>query len=76
MRPGDLVEAFRLQVETAISQLQNTAESALTETRFIGRKQIPTTVHGLLFHAAEHCQRHIGQLLVTARVLQAGITGK
>ncbi len=76
VRPGDLVEAFRLQVETAISQLQNTAESALTETRFIGRKQIPTTVHGLLFHAAEHCQRHIGQLLVTARVLQAGITGK
>lgn len=71
--PGDLSDAFRRQVERAISQLKKTAESTLTETRFIGRKQIPTTVQGLLFHAAEHCQRHIGQLLVTARVLRAGI---
>ena len=25
---------------------------------------------GLLFHAAEHSMRHVGQLLVTARVLR------
>ncbi|HEX8038250.1 MAG TPA: DinB family protein [Chryseosolibacter sp.] len=73
IQPGHLVDAFRAQVETAISQLKKTSESTLTETRFIGRKQIPTTVQGLLFHAAEHCQRHMGQLLVTARILQARI---
>jgi uncharacterized damage-inducible protein DinB len=63
--PADLVKAFRKQVEEAIEQLKNTAESSLTDGRLLGRKQIPTTVGGLLFHSAEHCMRHIGQLLVT-----------
>ena len=70
----DLIREFDSQVERAIDQLQQTAESSLLEPRALGRKKIPTTVLGLLFHAAEHCQRHAGQLLVTARVLQAGIT--
>lgn len=42
---------------------------ALTEHRGVGRKQVPSTVLGLLFHAAEHTMRHTGQLLVTARIL-------
>jgi uncharacterized damage-inducible protein DinB len=70
----DLIREFDSQVERAINQLRETAESSLLEPRALGRKKIPTTVLGLLFHAAEHCQRHAGQLLVTARVLQAGIT--
>jgi uncharacterized damage-inducible protein DinB len=68
--PG-LVQALSQQVEQAVVQLKNTAESTLTDPRSIGRKQIPTTVAGLLFHAAEHAQRHIGQLLVTARIVQS-----
>ena len=72
VEPARLVHAFDQQVEKALEQLKNTPESILTEARTIGRKQIPTTVSGLLFHAAEHVQRHIGQLLVTARLLQAG----
>jgi uncharacterized damage-inducible protein DinB len=36
----------------------------------VGRKQTPSTVVGLLFHAAEHTMRHTGQLLVTVRVLK------
>lgn len=66
----DLVEAFRVQVQIAIDQLKNTNESSLLEQRTIGRRQIPTTVLGLLFHAAEHTQRHVGQLLVTTRIQQ------
>lgn len=41
----------------------------LTQIRFVGRAQIPSTQIGLLFHAAEHAQRHLGQLIVTARIL-------
>jgi uncharacterized damage-inducible protein DinB len=67
-----LVDSLRIQVEKAIAQLKATDEATLTDARAIGRKQIPTTVHGLLFHAAEHSQRHVGQLLVTVRVLRAG----
>jgi uncharacterized damage-inducible protein DinB len=70
-QPDVLVSAFRKQVEQAILQLTKTDEATLTDPRTLGRKQIPTTVIGLLFHTAEHCQRHTGQLLVTARVLQA-----
>jgi hypothetical protein len=45
-----------------------TAEASLTEGREVGRGRLPSTVLGLLVHAAEHTQRHVGQLLVTARV--------
>jgi uncharacterized damage-inducible protein DinB len=66
-----LVDNFRNQVATAIDQLKATDVHTLTEKRGVGRKQIPSTVIGLLFHAAEHCQRHVGQLIVTARLLKA-----
>jgi uncharacterized damage-inducible protein DinB len=63
-----LVQALRRQVERAVAQLRATDENTLMDRRTIGRKQIPTTVLGLLFHAAEHSQRHLGQLLVTTRI--------
>ncbi len=43
-------------------------ERTLTQPRVVGRGQLPSTVLGLLVHAAEHTQRHVGQLLVTVRV--------
>lgn len=62
-----LVEAFGQQVLAAVQQLRGIDESTLSEARYLGRKRIPTTLAGLLFHAAEHTQRHVGQLLVTVR---------
>lgn len=66
---GDLLYQFNNQVSAAMGQLKNTTEESVFEIRYVGRKQIPSNVLGLLFHAAEHTQRHTGQLLVTARVL-------
>jgi hypothetical protein len=37
----------------------------------IGRKRLPTTLGGLLVHAAEHTQRHVGQAITTAKVILA-----
>ena len=65
-----LVGAFNDQVEQAIAQLRITDEATLTDPRGVGRQQLPSTVLGLLTHAAEHTQRHVGQLLVTIRILQ------
>jgi uncharacterized damage-inducible protein DinB len=65
-----LLARFSNQVDNALLQLQQTNESTLTEARSIGRKKIPTSVIGLLVHAAEHTMRHIGQLLVTVRFLE------
>ncbi|MEB2775210.1 DinB family protein [Algoriphagus sp. D3-2-R+10] len=45
--------------------------NTLQDFRGVGRAQLPSTVGGLLFHAAEHCQRHFGQLLVTVKILIA-----
>ena len=66
-----LVENLSVQVDKSISHLSSIAPDTLTETRYVGRKMIPSTVIGLLFHAAEHMQRHTGQLLATARFLSA-----
>lgn len=66
-----LVTAFDAQVERTLEQLRRTDTATLLESRGVGRAQLPSTVLGLLVHAAEHTQRHVGQLLVTVRVLEA-----
>jgi len=71
----DLLGRFRGQVDQALEQLAATDETTLTGVRGVGRAQIPSTVGGLLFHAAEHTQRHTGQLLVTVRLLLDDYTG-
>ena len=65
-----LLDVFDTQVDRALEQLRAMPPDALTQPRAVGRKQLPSTVLGLLFHAAEHVQRHTGQLLVTASVVQ------
>lgn len=66
---GKLVQAFHDQIAKSIEQLKQTSETTLLNPVGVGRKQLPSTVLGLLFHGAEHTQRHTGQLLVTVRVL-------
>jgi uncharacterized damage-inducible protein DinB len=69
----ELVERFNEQVDKSLEQLKLIDERTLTEARGVGRAQIPSTVIGLLVHSAEHTMRHVGQLLVTVKVLQATI---
>jgi uncharacterized damage-inducible protein DinB len=64
-----LLDHLDKQVAKAIEQLRSTRETELLQPRAVGRKQLPSNVIGLLFHGAEHTQRHTGQLLVTARVV-------
>ncbi|WP_067029894.1 DinB family protein [Allomuricauda sp. CP2A] len=65
-----LISDFETKVNEALDYFKTIPESSLTENRYVGRKKLPTTVIGLLFHAAEHSQRHVGQLLVTVSVLK------
>ena len=66
-----LVSAFSGAVERALAQLRATDERNLLDARTVGRAQLPSTVIGLLFHAAEHTQRHIGQMVTTVKVTAA-----
>ena len=54
-----------------LAQLAATPESSLTDPRTVGRAKLPSTVLGLLFHAAEHASRHTGQVVTTARFVRA-----
>jgi hypothetical protein len=65
---------FNHQVDRALDQLKAENPDVLAEVRGVGRAQTPSTVIGLYTHAAEHTMRHVGQLLVTVKVLQAGLS--
>jgi uncharacterized damage-inducible protein DinB len=64
-----LVGMFDAAVERALAQLRSTDERRLLDGRGVGRAQLPSTVLGLLFHAAEHTQRHMGQMITTVKVV-------
>ncbi|WP_416443031.1 DinB family protein [Leeuwenhoekiella sp. A16] len=65
-----LVDAFAEKVKEALAKFKTVPEAILMEERTVGRIKLPSTVIGLLFHAAEHSQRHIGQMLVTISVVK------
>jgi len=65
---GDLLAVFHRQLEQSVNELRSMDERTLTHPRVVGRGQLPSTILGLLVHAAEHTQRHVGQLLVTVRI--------
>jgi DinB superfamily len=58
-------------IDRALAQLAATSRESLLDERKLGRAGLPTTVLGLLFHAAEHSTRHVGQSITTARILSA-----
>ena len=42
---------------------------SLLQPREVGRKRLPSTTLGLIFHAAEHSARHAGQIVTLTRVV-------
>ena len=66
-----LMASFAAAVERAVAQLRATDSAQLLDARAVGRGRLPSTVIGLLVHAAEHTQRHVGQLVTTARIVRA-----
>jgi uncharacterized damage-inducible protein DinB len=65
-----LLSNMDAQIALSLEALKSIEENTLTEPRGVGRQQLPSTVLGLLFHAAEHTMRHTGQLLVTVKILK------
>ena len=60
-------------IARALEQLRHTDRDRLLDHRGIGRAQLPSNVLGLLFHAAEHSSRHVGQAITTAKILASGL---
>ncbi len=63
------------EVETALSnaadRVRVLATADFNTFRGVGRKQLPTSIGGALVHVADHTQRHVGQVVTTAKVLKA-----
>ncbi|MBK5188153.1 MAG: DinB family protein [Gemmatimonadaceae bacterium] len=57
-------------IARAIETLRATSPASYIEARAVGRRQLPTTVLGLLVHIAEHTQRHVGAIIATAKVVR------
>jgi uncharacterized damage-inducible protein DinB len=66
-----LILEVREAIDRALDQLRGTDPARLHEERKVGRAGLPSSVLGLLFHAAEHAQRHAGQITTTAKILTA-----
>lgn len=64
-----LLTTLRAAIDAAIDQLRATPVESLQNTVQVGRSAT-ATVMGLLFHAAEHAQRHAGQVVTTVKIIR------
>jgi uncharacterized damage-inducible protein DinB len=75
MDPGATRDALFSELNSALAKsmirVQAFDVSVFEQIRAVGRKQLPTTVAGLLVHVADHTQRHAGQAVTTAKVVLA-----
>jgi hypothetical protein len=71
---SQLFEEFDLAMERGAARVRAFNVTQLEQARGIGRKQLPTSVGGLLVHVADHTQRHVGQAITTAKIVLAGRT--
>jgi len=69
--PADSIAQLRQRIEAVLAHLRAIPIETLYDPRTVGRAALPTTVIGLLFHAAEHSQRHAGQLVTTAKIVRS-----
>jgi uncharacterized damage-inducible protein DinB len=64
---GDVEASF----SNAADRVRTLAGADFNLFRGVGRKQLPTSIGGALIHVADHTQRHVGQVVTTAKVLKA-----
>jgi uncharacterized damage-inducible protein DinB len=72
MEPGTATEVmreFREGIARAKERVRAIRPDSYEEARGVGRRQLPTTLGGLLIHCAEHTARHVGQAVTTAKLV-------
>ncbi|MGA2219103.1 MAG: DinB family protein [Terracidiphilus sp.] len=66
-----LLAEVEVSFSNAAQRIRVLATANFNTFRGVGRKQLPTTIGGALIHVADHTQRHVGQVVTTAKVLKA-----
>lgn len=72
-KPGveALLDRLTDGIERALEYLRTVPPETLLLHRDVGRKRLPSTTLGLIFHAAEHSARHAGQIVTLGSVLRS-----
>ncbi len=74
-RPDGSTHEVLAELEAAIVQgsarVRALASQDYGVPRTVGKKQLPTTLGGLLVHIADHTQRHVRQAITTAKLVSA-----
>ena len=68
---AELLAEVEASFSNAAARICTLATANFDTPRFVGRKQLPTSIGGALIHVADHTQRHTGQIVTTAKVLLA-----
>src|ERR1700691_2369208 len=66
-----LLSEVEVSFSNASDRIRVLATADFNTFRGVGRKQLPTSIGGALIHVADHTQRHVGQVVTTAKVLKA-----
>jgi uncharacterized damage-inducible protein DinB len=74
MEPGASRDELLGHLDSVLQRVERLCRglepATFEDARAVGRKRLPTTVIGLLIHIAEHTQRHVGQAIVTAKLVR------
>lgn len=68
---AQLLSRIEAVFAAAVPRIRALAAADLDTPRAVGRKQLHTSLGGALIHVADHTLRHVGQIVTTAKVLQA-----
>jgi uncharacterized damage-inducible protein DinB len=68
---AELLAEVEVSFSNAGDRVRVLATANFDTFRGVGRKQLPTSIGGALIHVADHTQRHVGQVVTTAKVIGA-----
>jgi hypothetical protein len=71
---ASLFAEFEKGIERAMRRIRGISPTTYDRARWVGRGCLPSSVGGLVVHCADHAQRHVGQLVTTAKVV-VGLRG-
>jgi hypothetical protein len=65
-----LLARFATGIAASLDYIRSVSEASLLIPREVGRKRLPSTTLGLIFHAAEHSSRHAGQIVTLNKLVR------
>jgi uncharacterized damage-inducible protein DinB len=71
---SELLGEVEVSLRNGAERVSALATAEMNTFRGVGRKQLPTSIGGALVHVADHTQRHVGQVVTTAKLLK-GLRG-